>query len=501
MTTLQHDLDRALDDIRFFADQITGAPLWDHQLEVARSTARVRTICAGRRAGKSRTVAIDALYTAYSNENYKVLILSGHADVSEVLLGELKNLAHSPLLQHAIAHETKTSIVLQNGSEIVCTPATNAATRGRSADLLVLDEANRMPRDLWSAALFTTAANPNSRVLLTSSPGLRKHFFRDIWLEGETHTDAYASWRWPSTISPRVTEAWLEDKRRTLTDREYEQEVEAKWVDDQGAFFTEADIINSLADYELTNPRNANNQLACAGIDWGYANDSSSIALVSVLDDEHPNLANDDHYLTFFVPWVESHKRWTAPQFIDRVIEIASGYHLDRVISETNGIGIFPTQDLEDRLHRAWKSRAVRNRSLVVPVHTTAKRKQAGLNAIKLLMQQGRFLIPKNATELVHQLKCLEYAVTETGNITYGVPERLGHDDEIMALLQAVSTINRSYRQLRYTPTGYWMGEHPINPDTIRTTALGTKHLQHPKAWDIPSALRYTRGKQNGDGW
>ncbi len=55
-----------------------GEELWDHQLKVVRSSARYRVVCAGRRAGKTRTFG-DALapWTAFAQPRAKARIVSG----------------------------------------------------------------------------------------------------------------------------------------------------------------------------------------------------------------------------------------------------------------------------------------------------------------------------------------------------------------------------------------------------------------------------------------
>jgi hypothetical protein len=59
-------LDDARRDPSRFAELLVGAPLWPHQAEVAMSAARYRLICAGRQVGKSRLLAVLALWQAFS---------------------------------------------------------------------------------------------------------------------------------------------------------------------------------------------------------------------------------------------------------------------------------------------------------------------------------------------------------------------------------------------------------------------------------------------------
>ena len=68
-------------DIDIFARELVGAPLWPHQLDLAKSPARIRTVCSGRQAGKSHTLAMLALHTAFAQPGARILIQIGRAHV------------------------------------------------------------------------------------------------------------------------------------------------------------------------------------------------------------------------------------------------------------------------------------------------------------------------------------------------------------------------------------------------------------------------------------
>jgi len=128
----------------------------------------------------------------------------------------------------------------------------------------------------------------------------------------------------------------------------------------------------------------------------------------------------------------------------------------------------------------------------VVPVVTTAKRKLSGFGTVKMLLQQGRLILPREP-ELLKQLHALEYEQLQSGQTRIAVPERLGHDDLAMALMQAASTVHH-WRE--------WRPDNP-RPNTSKVLETGTGTLIHeqPRAWNLPLALCGGRGKAGGDGW
>src|SRR5690625_1557735 len=113
----------AATDIDVFARELVGAPLWAHQLELAQSPARIRTVCSGRQAGKSHTLAMLALHTAFAQPGSRVLILSAGEEAAKGLLRQIAELASAPLLRGSTVDENRSRITLSTGSEVVCVPA------------------------------------------------------------------------------------------------------------------------------------------------------------------------------------------------------------------------------------------------------------------------------------------------------------------------------------------------------------------------------------------
>lgn len=495
MTALDRTLIRdARNDIDVFARKIAKAPLWPHQLELANSPAKIRCVNSGRQAGKSFTLAMLALHQAFSVPGSKTLILSAGEEAAKVLLASIGELLSSPLLAGAAIEENKSRIVLSTGSEIVCVPASTRQVRGRSIDLLILDEANFMAEDLWTAAKFTIIARPGSRVVMASSPWTQDHFFARTWREGNLNpSHQHASFHWPSTVSPLVDTELLATFEATMTARDYAREVLAQWVDDQGAYFTTTELDAAVADYTLTPPDKAHGQLAVGGVDWGF-NDSNALVLLGILDDQELNRHKHQDELVYFLPWLESHAKMQYADFINRLTEIARGYSIVRYISETNGVGAMPTQvlrnamDRERHLHRGPYSQ-----TMVTPVTTDNRRKVSGYGAIKLLLQQGRLVLPRHP-ELLKQLHSLTYEMTPSGNIKIEVAAHAGHDDLADALMQVASAVEGNYTSWR-----------PDNPRPtkcdILTTGNGTRIPEQPRCWSLPHALLRHRGSDHHDGW
>lgn len=423
-------LDRARRDAGVFAELLLGAPLWPHQVEVVESPARYRVICAGRQVGKSRLLAVSALHRAFSRAGQTVLIVSAGDTASKRLLEEVAQLAlASPLLAGSVVDESSQVVVLSNGSTIRSVPASQRQIRGWPVDLLIVDEAGFIDPDIWRAAEPAIIARPGSRVLLSSSPwGGPEHFFRVLWQRGmAAPSEQVAAWHWPSSTSPLVDQDLLEEIRDRESPAYFAREFLAEWTDAAGAYFTTAELEAATEDLELVDPvEGAGCGVVVGGVDWGMARDAHALTVLAGLPE-----VDGKGRQRFRVAWLEERFGLSYEAWIDRLVEVAGGFTFSTLSAETNGVGQMPTQVLARRLWEAL------GRDLVAPVATTARLKEDAFGFIKLLLQQGRLVLPRHPS-LLRQLTALEFSMTEGGLLRIAVPERSGHDDVAMSLALAV---------------------------------------------------------------
>lgn len=447
------ELDAARRDPVVFADVMVGEPLWPHQVELVRSPARYRVINAGRRSGKSRVYGVLALHMAFSRPFAKVLIVSAGEVAAKRLFAEVARMARAPRLGGSTEDETMSTLTLSNGSQIECVPASEKQVRSAEADLLIVDEAGFVAQGIWESAEPVILARPGSRVLISSTPwGGREHFFRQLWQEGMDRPDEQVrSWHWPSSISPLVDQDLLERIRQRSSPDYFAREYLAEWTDEAGTYLSESEIMSAVADYELLTPERAREASfvsgygfrrqfpAVAGIDWGLR-DANALVLLSPLDDLG---LNDDRLgervRPLYVPWLRAESGWPWSQFIDYITDVAAAFDLQVAVSETNGVGAYPTDELEDRLRQRVRGGNYGG-TYVAKVWTDTRRKQSGYGKIKGLLQRGQLVLPRHP-ELLKQLRGLQFEQLQGGSLRIEVPAAAGHDDLADALMQAVSAV------------------------------------------------------------
>lgn len=458
-------------DIEIFARDLVGAPLFDYQLDAARNPSDITVLNAGRQVGKSTLMAMCALHRAFAQPGSMVLILSAGESAAKTMLSRVAELMRGTILEASTVEDLKDRIVLTTGSTIRCLPASERAVRGESVDLLILDEAAKQPADMWSAAAWTTVARPGSRVIMASTPWSQNHWFHRAYIAGQAKRDGYYSYHWPSTTSPLMNTERLEQLRATMTTHQYNAEVLAEWSEDVGAYFSTAELDACVADYTLTPPDKAYGQLAVAGLDWGRVHDAQAVTLLAALDDQELNKATHPEETIYYIPWLENHFNMRYSDFQQRILDIAKGYELRHIVSELNGPGNPATEQLSDLLRR--NRHVTKGQSWIAGVNTTNRGKQNAFGMLKLLVQSGRIVLPREP-DLLSQLHSLTYERTDSGQMRIAVPDIAGHDDAAMSLAQCMSTIgnNTLYREDNPRP----------RKDTILTTPGGTRIHQTPRA-------------------
>ena len=192
----------------------------DWQLDVLQNRHPRLLLNCCRQAGKSTVVALLAFADALFVPDTKVLLLSrSHRQSAEMLrtiVGFFERLGE-PMKKRASRNE----LALTNHSRIICLPCREDTIRGYAdVDLLVIDEAARVPDDLYRAVRPMLAVS-EGRMICLSTPYGKRGFFYLAWAHGG------ADWtriEIPAAKVPRIQPAFLEEERRGLGESWYRQE-------------------------------------------------------------------------------------------------------------------------------------------------------------------------------------------------------------------------------------------------------------------------------------
>ncbi len=117
-----------------FGERI-GVPLERWQADALGLETRESVLVAPRQSGKSRSLAVLALFVAFNQPGSRTLVVSAGEDGARRLLGDVRRFAAgSPLLASSVLDKFAGLLSLSNGSEIRSVPASERQVRGWAVD-------------------------------------------------------------------------------------------------------------------------------------------------------------------------------------------------------------------------------------------------------------------------------------------------------------------------------------------------------------------------------
>jgi hypothetical protein len=151
-----------------------------------------------------------------------VLILSPVQRQSKELFQEKLMVLYNALGRPLPAeNETALQLKLSNGSRIVALPGSEATIRGfSSVAMLIIDEAARVPDELYRAVRPMLAVSGGKLVCLSSAWG-RQGFYFEEWENGGPEWERV---KVTAAECSRIKPEFLEEERRVLGPRIYERE-------------------------------------------------------------------------------------------------------------------------------------------------------------------------------------------------------------------------------------------------------------------------------------
>lgn len=478
---------RARTNIKAFA-LLVERPLTRRQAEAVALNTKHRfiVILAPRQGGKSDALALRAVMWAFTHPGETVLMVSASDESAKVTLDKARNIVKdAPMLNEALTEDFSALLRLSNGSQIRSVPQSERQIRGKTADLLIIDEAALVERDVFIAAFGTVAARSrHAKIILASTANRTDGMFYDLVQQAGVRDDVVLH-HWTTDDCPWITPSFLESQRAVMSPTKYAAEYEGHFASGADALFSREMIERVTRDYassplaSLVGPARVG-----AGIDWGATNDRSTFVGVARLPQAGDRVFG-----------VVCAQRWDAGASLEEVVIpqiVASPAHVQRLSVETNGLGWMPTEVLFRRwreradaaggglessheaihprdLDRLWRQlggagvqhngRTYPDRHLVPKpfpgqdappqafetrlraIHTTTEVKATAYSAMRLLVDRGALLLPRDATELRRELLLLRVELAQGG--TEKVEAAIGHDDLADALAFALGPYRR----------------------------------------------------------
>ena len=206
-----------------------------------------------RQGGKTEVSGLKVLHTAITHPGATCLLYSPSLRQSGELfrrvLGPYRNVeGDNPAKRETILH-----IELENGSRVIALPGKESTTRTYAADLVVVDEAARVP-DAVFIGLRPMLAVTQGALILLSTPGGEFGHFAGIWTEGDPEVwhkvritapmlpGITLSPPEPDGVCPRIPIEFLEQERREMPHDAFMSEYYGEFMPSESSAFSYAAI-------------------------------------------------------------------------------------------------------------------------------------------------------------------------------------------------------------------------------------------------------------------
>ncbi len=213
------------------------------QADVLASSAKRLLLLCSRQAGKSTVTSMLGLHTAMTGG--LCLVLSPTERQSVELLRKAKDSLRA--INARPARESETTLEFANGGRLIALPgAKEGNVRGFSGvDTLILDEAARVPDELYASVRPMLAVSGGRLVLLSTPFGKRGFFWRAWESEQEWHRVKVTA-----ADCPRISAEFLAEERAAMSELSYKSEYLCEFVDTDESVFA-SDLVHAALDADL----------------------------------------------------------------------------------------------------------------------------------------------------------------------------------------------------------------------------------------------------------
>lgn len=377
----------------------------ESQLLVINHPARFKSMCCGRRWGKTITESNWLTEGAINDGGKNWWVSPIFAQAKEVFREKVtaaKKGGAAAAFKDVSLSELR--IEYLNGGVEHYKSADNPDTlRGAGLKRVVLDEAARMKREIWEEVIRPAVSDTHGRVMFGSTPKGKNWFF-EVWTRGQDPLQAeFASWRFPTSDNPMVQQSDLDHARASLPADVFAQEYEAEFLENNAGVFRN---IAACAVARRQDP--VPGVTYYAGLDLARLSD---FTVLTIVDAAGVQVYQDRYNLL----------DWSVQK--QRILHDLKRYNDACCLQDSTGIG----DPIFDDLRRAG--------ARIEGYKFTGESKGKLVEFLQLAFDQRRIHILDDPV-LRHELEVYEYTMNRSGTVSYNAPAGY-HDDTVIALALA----------------------------------------------------------------
>jgi len=416
----------------------TTFPYQDRILNTYHENQR-SVVMMSRQQGKSVTTSAYILWSILFHAKYNVVILAydlkSAVNVLNIIKGMYEELPY--WMQQGIEKWSEKNIVLENGSTVLANATTKAGVRGKSCNLLYIDEFGIVDNKI--APVFLTASYPvifsskKAKIIVSSTPLGYNHFY-DLWKDAESGKNGFVPVKVHYSEHPGRDEEWANEQLKLLKRRAFNQEVLCQFAGSANTLLDSTILERIHVQEPITEkdglkifeyPVPDRKYVMTVDTAEGIGQDRSTFVVMDITERPYRIVATyqSDSISYLFFP--------------DKIKKVASDYNEAYVLVETNSVGnqvaVILHNDLEYENILRFISEQKKGQILSSDSRAkyglvmSAKAKSIGCRALRTLMEED--LITVNDSEILHEFNNF----VEKGN-TFKADDGY-HDDLVMTLV------------------------------------------------------------------
>lgn len=391
-----------------------------------------------RQQGKTTVSAAYFVWYIIFNDRKSVAIMANKQATADEIMDRVR-LAYENLpkwLQQGVETWNRRSVVLDNGSKVFGAATSLSGTRGKTVNLLYLDEfafvENNMAEAFFTAVYPTITAGKESKVFMTSTPNGFNHFYK-FWNEAQQGINGFTPLRVHWYETPGRDQEWYETQRSVLGELKSAQELDAEFLGSSRQLLTAATmarmsyrqpLVEHKGEYKglkiYKNPEKDHSYVMTVDVSRGRHLDSSAFILWDVTS--YP----------FTIAASYNNNEISPMMYTNIIHRMAVMYHNAYVLVEINDVGAQVANDLYyeyEYENQFWTKSGdqlgKRGADPFPGIRTTKKTKRIGCANLKDMIEKNQILI--DDYEFVTQLSTFVQADSGSYEADDGF-----HDDAVM---------------------------------------------------------------------
>lgn len=279
---------------------------------------------------------------------------------------------------------------------------------GKSYNLIVVDEASRIPREIFEQYLFPRIGEKKGRMAMISTPLKRDWFYEEFMMAKEQGS----GFQFGTLANPHYPKESYETFRKQLPKAIFDREFEGVFTDQITSIFPNVlECVSSALPREGHLPR-----FHYVGLDLAKEEDWTAITIADSITQE----------IVYTARW----QKIPYSAQLQKVVGIISRYQPCRVVIDSRNIGAIFGEQLR---HEGIATEDWVSVGTISPDFAKRGSKEKLVEKMMALFESHSISIPRDP-DLIDELSSYSYVISEMGNVRYGVPSGL-HDDLVDSLM------------------------------------------------------------------